>query len=71
MAVLIAEKKASEIMDSKEVLKFEEKASEIMNNREKNLHMNDWPEWLPLPTDEDLEMLVELSDRETSSAFFN
>lgn len=30
----------------------------------------DWPEFLPLPTDEDIRELTELSDRNTGSAFF-
>ena len=40
-------------------------------NTTKRMNHSDWPSWLPVPSDEDIKMLAELSDRETGSAFFN
>lgn len=36
-----------------------------------NFPENDWPEWLEMPSDEDIKTLAEMSERNTSSAFFN
>jgi len=42
---------------------------ETCSTREVRLK-RDWPEFLPLPTDEDIRELTELSERNTGSAFF-
>lgn len=47
---------------------------ELIHGCEKELNFNiynDWPEWLEMPTEEDIKTLAELSERNTSSTFFD